>query len=264
MGALSVLLWVGFTGRAKKPQNGSPGSLQKPERRPFISDPIPMGDTRDRADFLRRATKRTMSIFSTRDGENRADSNPWKMPTPPVPNNIPVAPPQPPVTPTPAGANRERDHVPSLQSIKIYTPPDLVQYPSAAVSPLRTKKLNPEQHDPRFASPFTSPPRVDNAPTYDNPVRAEEPIELEARPASSVYNQSLRRTSSQFDLQASRRASSQYEYPIGETLTPHRYQGDPSKRDTSFTALMEHCNIPDAGDPYPVPKIPEQYKGKKR
>lgn len=260
VGALAVLLWVGYTGRAKKPDDGSPRTPQKPERRPTISDPIPTDDTRIRADFLRRTAKKTMSIFSTKEDDYRADSNPWKMPTPPVPNNIPK-PREPPVTPTPAGPNR--DHVPSLQTINIYTPPELVQHPSAAVSPLKTKKVNQQQHDPRFGSPFTSPARADKVPTYDNPVCAETPIELEARPASSVYNQSLRRASSQFDLQT-RRASSHYEYPVGETLTPQRYEGDANKRDTSFTALMEHCNIPDSGDPYPtVPTIPEQYKRKK-
>lgn len=261
VGSLAVLLWVGFTGRAKKPDASSPKTPQRFEKRPIISEPMPSGETRDRADFLRRTAKRTMSIFSTKDSDYRADSNPWKMPTPPVPNNIPPRP-EPPLTPTPAGANR--NHVPSLHTIPIqFTPNERVQHPSAAVSPLRTKKTE-QQHDPRFESPFVSPVRADEIPKYDNPIRAGKPVELEARPVSSLYNQPLRRDSSELDLRA-REEPSPYEYAAGETLTPQRYEGASNKRDTSFTALMEHCNIPDSGDPYPtVPPVPSHYKGKRR
>ena len=41
----------------------------------------------------------------------------------------------------------------------------------------------------------------------------------------------------------------------------NRYEkSEESRRDTSFTALMAHCNIPDRGDEFPVPKIPKPYE----
>jgi hypothetical protein len=140
-------------------------------------------------------------------------------------------------------------------------PPELVQHPSAAVSPLRTKKAEP-QHDTRFGSPFVSPIRTDEIPRYDNPLRMQQATELETRPISSIYNQPLRRSSSDFDMQA-QRASEQYAQP-GEVLTPRRYEVEASKRDTTFTTLMKHCGIPDPGNMYPsVPPVPKQYKGQR-
>jgi hypothetical protein len=271
VGALAVFLWVGATGRGKKPLNNSPKTPQRFEKRPIISDPIPtQGAAADagRADFLRRTAKKTISIFSTREDEYRpqAEANPWKMPTPPVPNNVPARP-SPPVTPTPAGMHR--DHAHSLQTIQISYPRESVQHPSATVSPLRTKK-EPPQHDPRFQSPFVSPIRAGEVPRYDNPMRTDSPTEFDSRPVSSVYNMHARRNSSDLDLQA-RRASPHYELPSGEVLTPQRYEveahgiQEATKRDTTFTTLLKHCNIPDSGDPYPnVPPVPTQYKGKRQ
>jgi hypothetical protein len=60
---------------------------------------------------------------------------------------------------------------------------------------------------------------------------------------------------------------------LGEILTPSRYSGagqGPSdslhedKRDTTFTQMMAYCNMPDKGDSFPVPKVPEQYNSKNR
>jgi hypothetical protein len=94
-------------------------------------------------------------------------------------------------------------------------------------------------------------------------VRPDKPVELEARPASSVYNRSLRRSSSQSNAQISRPVSPDFGYPDESTLARSKYEADSGKRDTSFTALMEHCKIPDSGDPYPVPKLPDHYRGKR-
>lgn len=254
VGALGVLLWVGCTGRARKPTDRSK-STQRPGNRPTISEPIATSATLPRTDFLRRATQSTRSIFSSGENDSPAKPNTWKMPTPPAPNNIPI-PPEPPVTPTPAHG---KDRAPTLESIKIYSPPSFDQHPSAAVSPLRTKQTAGTTEQPRLRNPFESPIKADFNGRHQDNDGSHRAVELEARPASSVYEQPSSYMNSRNDMPQARRVSSQYDYP---TLSQQRYDNDQGKRDTSFTALMEHCNIPDSGDPYPVPRIPEQYRRK--
>lgn len=116
-----------------------------------ISDPIPMSQG-VRTDFLRRqptvllknGAYRAKSWFGSKssptfgDGNEKASSlnpiNHWKMPTPPVPNNIPLTtlgktvPVTPPSQIRPSAASLARE--PSTESIKVYSPPSMVRPPS--------------------------------------------------------------------------------------------------------------------------------------
>lgn len=241
IGVIATLCWFGYREK-KKEKNGSTKSTPNLDKRPVISEPIDSGANQWRTDFTRKAQRISRSIFGGNDTDYNKEPNTWKMPTPPVPNQPPVRL-DAPATPTPIP---DRDRVPTMESIKIYSPPNFDSHPSAAVSPLRTNMTNHQNHDERFGSPFKSPIRADGVPRYDNPARSGRPVELEARPASSIYDAK------------SRPVSSLYHYD--RDPQPQQPHADPNKRDTSFTALMQHCGVPDAGDPYPVPKIPDQYR----
>ena len=237
VGALLLLAWVIYSGRHKKPGSESrPGS--QASHRPIISEPIPMTGGA-RSDFTRRFQARLSKAKSTlTNSDSRTDSNPWKNPTPPVPNNIPEQYVSPPITPYNKTA---RDS--GLESIRIYSPPSMVQHPSATVPPLRNMSA---QRDHRrtvdsLGSPFP-PSKANGAYEYNAPAAgpAEGPVlgsqRYEAQPS-----------------QPSKTARSKFrEENYG--------QSEESKRDTSFTALMQHCNIPDRGDEFPVPKIPKPYE----
>ena len=162
-------------------------------------------------------------MFSTRSGGSGADANHWKEPTPPVPS-VPYQQGMP-VTP-----EHLVDRPTSAESIKIYSPPSMIQHPSATVAPLRG--MERQRPDSGFGSPFRTP----------------------QRPGQDDYNYN----DPTYDM---------------ETLTPRRYDAavdkgkgkavqseHDSNRDTSFTAMLEHCKIPDSGDAYPVPRVPQQYQ----
>lgn len=236
VGALLVVGWMICTGRTRR-SDASVTSTPRTEKRPMISEPI--NARGGRSDFNRVPN----TVFSGKEG-SKPDN--WKMPTPPEPNGGAIRPVTP-ATPTPVP---DRDRAQTMESIHIYSPPNFGQHPSATVSPLRTNQL---ASDRQLTSPFVSPLRAD-IPHYDNPVRS--PAELPAkpaRPASSVYPESRRTSFAISELDASE-----------EKYTPAqpRYDADSSKRDTSFTQLMEHCGIPDSGNQFPVPRIPEQYQAK--
>lgn len=217
VGALLLLAWVIFSGRHKKSDSGSRRHSTS-SGRPIISDPIPMtGGVR--SDFARRFQDRLSKAKST---FSSTDSNPWKNPTPPVPNNIPEQFSGAPKTPI----NRERE--PSLHSIRVYSPPSMVQHPSATVPPLRSMATQRRQPTvDALGSPYASPQQA----TYDY-----------ADPAETLGNQ-------RYEVATQPRSKKERK--------PGYEDSDESKRDTSFTALMAHCNIPDNGDEFPVPRVPQ-------
>ncbi|KAG9785267.1 CS-domain-containing protein, partial [Aureobasidium melanogenum] len=100
----------------------------------------------------------------------------WKMPTPPVPNNVPAAPAGVPVTP-----ERRLGHEASSESIRVYSPPNnngTVQPPvPAAIAPLRGMAAQrfPFTKTTNMGSPFKSPPNsgdaARNGADRDNNVR---------------------------------------------------------------------------------------------
>jgi hypothetical protein len=235
VGALIVIGWMIYTGRIKSGSR-SAQSTPRTEKRPMISEPI--NAQGGRSDFNRVPD----SVFNSKE----TGPNNWKMPTPPEPHGGAVRPITP-GTPTPVA---DKDRTATMESIRIYSPPNFGQHPSATVSPLRT---NLPANDRQLTSPFVSPLRADVVPRYDNPA-PRDPSPRPTRPASSVYDQSRRTSFAISELEGSG--------PEYSTSSHQRYDPDPSKRDTSFTALMEHCGIPDSGNHFPVPKIPEQYKGK--
>ena len=158
VGAFIMLAWVICSGRHRKPssRNSSGSSISY---KPTISDPIPMSnDGGLRTDFLRKTTDRAKSMFSTRDNRSSEQyANNWKMPTPPVINNVPVA------TGVPVTPERRQPYESDQESIKIYSPPSAVQQPYPAhIAPLRgmttqrTPFTNPNTNN--MGSPFQTPP----------------------------------------------------------------------------------------------------------
>jgi hypothetical protein len=222
VGALLLLAWVIFSGRQKKTPSGSRRHSAS-SGRPMISDPIPMTGGM-RSDFSRRFQDRLSKAKST---FSSTDSNPWKNPTPPVPNNVPERPAGVPQTPI----NRDRE--PSLHSIRVYSPPSMMQHPSATVPPLRSMTTHRRQPTvDQLGSPYVTPQKA----TYDY----VSPIEPSETLGSERYDAPLQ--------PRSKKENQRYE------------DSEENKRDTSFTALMAHCNIPDRGDEFPVPRVPDIHK----
>ncbi|ETI29112.1 hypothetical protein G647_01565 [Cladophialophora carrionii CBS 160.54] len=251
VGAFLMLGWVICSGRHRKPSSRS-STGSSISYKPTISDPIPMaGGGGLRTDFLRKTTDRAKSMFSTQGNRNSEQYvNNWKMPTPPVPNNVPVAPVGVPVTP-----ERRLPLDSDTESIKVYSPPSATMRPpnAAHIAPLRgmaTQRL-PFQNNSNnnMGSPFQTPP---NNNTSTNPNRMSATLRDER--GVSVFSEG----SAEND---------------GPTLTPARYDGgfNPTKRtevsrpNTTFTEMLHEAGFPDPMNGTPaVPKIPEGYTGKSR
>ncbi|KAJ9605096.1 hypothetical protein H2200_010486 [Cladophialophora chaetospira] len=213
--------------------------------KPTISDPIPMaGGGGVRTDFLRKTTDRAKSMFSTKSNRSSEQyANNWKMPTPPVPNNVPVTP------------DRRLPHDSETESIKIYSPPSVPQPNPAHIAPLRgmTAQRHPFTNN-TMGSPFQTPPTT-NTSTNTNRMSST----LRDERGVSVFSA----------------ASELSPVNDGPTLTPARYDGgsNPTKRSdvsrptTTFTEMLHEAGFPDPmsqqGTPA-VPKIPDGYAGKYR
>ncbi|OAG42216.1 hypothetical protein AYO21_03670 [Fonsecaea monophora] len=264
VGAFLMLAWVICSGRHRKPKSrhsSGGSSIYKPT----ISDPIPLDASGGlRTDFLRKTTDRAKSMFSTRSNRNSQQpaTSHWKMPTPPFPNNIPVAPAGLPVTP-----ERRLAHEPSMESIKVYSPPaGAIQHPNlAAIAPLRGMAAQrfPLTNKNNMGSPFQSPPNNSNGPIAANRMSST----LRDERGVSVF-------SGGSDFSAENE---------GPTLTPARYNGDfnPSQRmrsesrvevsrpNTTFTEMLHEAGFPDPMQPPDqntpaVPRIPDGYAGRKQ
>ncbi|KIW98895.1 uncharacterized protein Z519_00558 [Cladophialophora bantiana CBS 173.52] len=258
IGAFLMLAWVICSGRHRKPKsrNSSGSSIYKPT----ISDPIPL-DSGLRTDFLRKTTDRAKSMFSTKSNRNSQQAAPshWKMPTPPVPNNIPTVPAGLPVTP-----DRRLAHESSTESIKVYTPPSgtVQHHPNpAAIAPLRGMAAQrlPLANKNNMGSPFQSPP--------NNNANGSATVN---RMSSNLRNErdvSLFSGVSEFSAEND-----------GPTLTPARYNGgfNPTQRmrsesrdeisrpNTTFTEMLHEAGFPDpvqSEDQHnpAVPRIPDGY-----
>ena len=229
LGILLTLAWVVCTKRNKKPQQQAKrhSDLSFADR-PVISHPMPL-DTGGRADFIRRAADRTKSVFSTRGGRQTQDSNPWnvKMPTPPVPNNVPDQIQGIPVTPV-----HQQFRKPSVETIQVFSPPSLVEHPSAAVRPLR---------------------RMSGQKRFSQSAALGHPFETPTKPAQGVQFQNDRNDG---EVLTPQRYAAESRYSLDS-----RYE---DKRDTTFTTMMRHAGMPDSGNQFPVPKIPAQYDSKNR
>jgi hypothetical protein len=208
-----------------------------------------------RTDFLRKTTNRAKSMFSAKSNRNSEQYvNNWKMPTPPLFNNIPVATAGVPVTP-----ERRLAHESDTESIKIYSPPSAVQQPYPAhIAPLRgmttqrTPFTNPNTNN--MGSPFQTPPN-NIPPTNTN------------RMSATLRNE---RGVSVFSVVSE--LSTDNDGPI---LTPARYNGgfspthrpETSRPNTTFTEMLHEAGFPDPMTSQfntpAVPKIPEGYASQK-
>lgn len=271
IGAFMMLAWVICSGRHRKPpqRNSAGSSFYKPH----ISDPIPLQPGGLRTDFLRRTTGRARSMFSSASGQSPTvgTRENWKMPTPPVVNNIPPTTQGIPVTPdrrVPRGSDTE--------SIRLYTPPSVPNaqpgmpaYP-ANIAPLRG--MNAQRYMDQgssskapnhnaMGSPFETPPNTKSAANHKySSFRASQPDHTpNQRTVSAAYST----------------VSSLHDH---EVLTPARYDGagsnyhtvtnrmrstsagEKSRPNTGFTEMLHKVGFPDTyGNTPDVPKIPNGY-----
>ncbi|EXJ81468.1 hypothetical protein A1O3_07760 [Capronia epimyces CBS 606.96] len=253
VGAFLMLAWVICSGRHRKPsqRNSSGSSIYKPT----ISDPIPLGSGGGmRTDFLRRTTGRAKSMFSTRSQISpRYTENHWKMPTPPVPNNVPTVPAGLPVTP-----ERRLGHESSLESIRVYSPPTgTVQPPvPAAIAPLRGMAAQRYPPMNNMGSPFKTPP---NNNTMMNGNRSNE------RGVSTISGVSELSGHNDHEILSPARYGGDDFTPV-KRMRPEG-QGVVSRPTTTFTEMLHEAGFPDPveeqGTPA-VPRIPDGYGVRKR
>jgi hypothetical protein len=196
-GAVIAILLVLFCGRRKNrnPRPSSDDSSNyKAHSRGYshdnkydISDPIPLQAQSARSDFLGRTTTRAKSFFSSKS-PRLASNDSWKMPTPPVPNNVPreMAGGLVPVTPE-RQVREDMSRQSSTASITVYSPPSTSQ-----VAPVRG--MASQRIDSEIGSPFKTPPnRTD---TYHDAATAtpqHTPYAEVLTPAR--YGESQKRTS---------------------------------------------------------------------
>ena len=146
-----------------------------------VSDPIPISQA-TRTDFLRRQpemlhrTRTTMkSWFSSKSsptflgGESPSGQNYWKMPTPPVPDNVPLQPLGATVPVTPerqirrGRSQKTAFKAPSMESIKVYSPASMMigstQDKPMPVQPIRnmTSQWRGNNNVNDKLSPFRTP-----------------------------------------------------------------------------------------------------------
>ncbi|KAK5045389.1 hypothetical protein LTR84_009253 [Exophiala bonariae] len=278
IGAFMMLAWVICSGRHRKPpQRDSAGSsFYKPQ----ISDPIPLQPGGLRTDFLRRTTGHARSMFSMASGQSPTTGTRenWKMPTPPVVNNIP------PTTrgiPVPVTPDRRVPRSPDTESIKIYTPPSgpniqpaMPAYPPN-IAPLRgmnaqrymdhggSSSKGPNQNN-IMGSPFETPPHTKSAANNKHSSFRASHHHANERTMSGAYST----------------VSSLHDH---EVLTPARYDGtgggeyttitnrnrsasagDKSRPTTGFTEMLHEAGFPDTyGQAPDVPKIPNGYESRR-
>ena len=182
-GAFLALLLVICSGRRK---NQTPKSSLYSQHNRNISEPIPTHHS-NRSDFTRRpemmlrhTQTRMKSWFSSKssptflgedtayrghDVPNDGEDN-WKMPTPPVPNNVPLQPLGTTVPVTPerriGALNHENlAHQPSRETIQVYSPDGMPASPRGArsgpVPPIRGMSSQWKANAAKL-SPFKTPP----------------------------------------------------------------------------------------------------------
>ncbi|KAI1613959.1 hypothetical protein EDD37DRAFT_651756 [Exophiala viscosa] len=252
IGAFMMLAWVICSGRHRKPtsRNSTGSSVYKPT----ISDPIPLDSGGLRTDFLRKTTDRAKSMFSTNSQITSPAESHWKMPTPPVPNNIPAA--HLPVTP-----ERRLAHELSSESIRVYSPPSgtgVVMPVPSHIAPLRGMAAQRFQAT-NMGSPFQSPPPTSNPADTSNsilPTKKERGVSTYSGVSSLSEND---------EQQAQTLTPARYE-PTGWT-PPKRVRPEgteeQSRPTTTFTEMLHEAGFPDPiredhGTPA-VPKIPNGY-----
>ncbi|KEF63089.1 uncharacterized protein A1O9_01065 [Exophiala aquamarina CBS 119918] len=278
IGAFMMLAWVICSGRHRKPAGRS--SAGSSFYKPPISDPIPLHPGGLRTDFLRRTTGRARSMFSAKSGQSPivGTRDNWKMPTPPVVNNIPLVPSGIPVTP-----DRRVPRESGTETINVYTPPSgpnvqpgMPTYPPN-IAPLRGMNAqrymdqgsNSNTHNSNaMGSPFETPPNTKTAANHKH----------SSFRVSNPHHPTDERTVSSCSV-----VSSLHDH---EVLTPARYDGgggggggadytvtkrmrstsagERGRPTTGFTEMLHDVGFPDTYQTTPeVPKIPNGYRSRR-
>ncbi|KAK7903595.1 hypothetical protein LTR67_001615 [Exophiala xenobiotica] len=282
IGAFLMLAWVICSGRHRKPNGSSRSSTGSGSSvyKPTISDPIPLGSPSGglRTDFLRRTTGRAKSIFSTKSQipSGSTSASHWKMPTPPVPNNIPASTTgaAQPVTP-----ERRLAHELSSENIRVFSPPSgtgvMMQPVPAHIAPLRGMSAQRYNHNGNatnpggadsMGSPFQSPPKGTSFSTDHAHSNAEGLAQTNAR-GMSTYSAVSSLGGHEYDHQPETLTPARYE-PAGWTPTvtkrvrPEGVGELESRPTTTFTEMLHEAGFPDPMNEYgtpAVPKIPDTY-----
>ena len=258
-GALLALLLVICVGR-RHPDRSSKGSSKFSKFRERgadgaiigVSEPIAIEQNNARTDFLRwqpdalkRTGTRVKSWFSSKGSPRRMDNerspydhDNWKMPTPPVPDNVPLEPlgTRVPITPERPANKAAHNHravtkEQSMESIKVYSPPSMLRPLSKA-----------------YMQGTGVPPIVATRTPKMSPLKTPEKDNLRHNAADNG------------------------DADDGTMLTPARYEGDakwrkhkedPSRPNTTFTDMLHGIGFPDPGPPMPaMPKALNTKKGK--
>lgn len=197
-GALVAILLVLFCGRRKdhgsRPTSDASSNYKGHSRgyshdnKYDISDPIPLETQSARSDFLGRTTTRAKSFFSNKS-PRLASNDSWKMPTPPVPNNVPreMAGGLVPVTPE-RQVRDEMSRQSSTASITVYSPPTTSQ-----VAPVRG--MASQRIDSAIGSPFKTPPNRNDNTYHDAATTTPQHTPYAEVLTPARYGESQRRTS---------------------------------------------------------------------
>lgn len=304
-GALLALLAVICIGRRR---NDSGSTIKSPLSNKFsshyrgrssdgaiigVSEPIPISQSA-RTDFLRREPESEMldrsntksrmkSWFSNsakssptyaEDGYPYPQHNTWKMPTPPEPNNIPLGPLGATIPVTPERqirtANQGVAKEPSMESIKVYSPPSIMgnnshpplpQLNQTPVKPIRTMAsqwrgsgVSTTQQQERQLSPFRTPNRdMDRDSEYPPTVHhatTTTPSEVDMNATTilspSRYNDNTTNTNNNNFRR------------IRDDVSD---MSDRSRPTTTFTDMLTGIGFPDPSRPNPPPAMPDMPRG---
>ena len=204
----------------------------------------------------------------------------WKMPTPPVVNNIPPMPQGIPVTP-----DRRVPRSPDTESIKIYTPPSgpnvqpaMPAYPPN-IAPLRGMNAQrymdqggsgsgskAPNHSTAMGSPFETPPQTKSAANHKHSSFRASHHHANERRMSTGYStvSSLHDHDHEVLTPARYDGTGGGDYTTVTNRMPLTSAGEKSRPTTGFTEMLHEAGFPDTYGKTPdVPKIPNGYDNRR-
>ena len=226
-----------------------------------VSDPILISQPA-RTDFLRRQPEmlkrtgtRMKSWFSSKSsptflgGESPNTQNHWKMPTPPVPDNVPLEPlgATMPVTPERQMRKGRSQRIvvkePSMESIKVYSPPNMMATPQnkpTPVKPIRgmASQWRGNESVDENLSPFQSPDKDEFRPEH---------------PATTANHRADILSPARYNAEDNRGR-------LREELSD---SSNASRPTTTFTDMLGAIGFPDPGPTPPMPEVPRGLSVKK-
>jgi hypothetical protein len=275
-GALLALIGVICLGKSRHKSSSAPNSPPSKFSSHYrgrsrdgaivgVSDPIPISHAarteflRRQPEMLKRTGTRMKSWFSSKSsptflgGESPSSQNHWKMPTPPVPDNVPLEPLGATVPVTPerqirkGRSQRIAVKEPSMESIRVYSPANIIGTPQNKPTPVKPiRNMTPqwrgnENVDERL-SPFRSPDKDEFR--SEHPATTTNPRADILRPAR--YNAEDSRGRSREEVSDFNNAS---------------------RPTTTFTDMLGAIGFPDPGPTPAMPEVPrglEVKKGKRK